>query len=255
MGIEAFAEAARLLLPDWHVSEVSDVEFLAPFKFYRNEPRSVRVEARLSPSADGLVADCRLMGSRVLHGRSEPQQTTHFTGRVSLRREATKAEPAEPPAAPGGPTADADAIYRVYFHGPAYRVLETAWRDNGLLVGRLPVELPANHAPADLAEAAAPRLVELCLQTAGVLEIGASGQMGLPRHIDRLRVLRPQRDADGRLFALVRGQPGAPGVYDATVVDESGSVMVELQGYRTETLGKVDDALRKPLAAVTVGDE
>src|SRR4029079_1692000 len=30
MGMEAFAEAARMLLPDWHVVALEDVEWLAP---------------------------------------------------------------------------------------------------------------------------------------------------------------------------------------------------------------------------------
>ena len=31
LGIEAFAEAARVLYPDWHVGALEDVAFLAPF--------------------------------------------------------------------------------------------------------------------------------------------------------------------------------------------------------------------------------
>ena len=49
MGIEAFAEAALCLLPGWHVAAIEDVNFLAPFKFYRNEPRTVTVEAVIHP--------------------------------------------------------------------------------------------------------------------------------------------------------------------------------------------------------------
>ena len=49
MGIEAFAEAALCLLPGWHVEAIEDVNFLAPFKFYRNEPRTVTVEAVIYP--------------------------------------------------------------------------------------------------------------------------------------------------------------------------------------------------------------
>ena len=41
MGIEAFAEAALWMLPGWHVEAIEDVNFLAPFKFYRNEPRTL----------------------------------------------------------------------------------------------------------------------------------------------------------------------------------------------------------------------
>ena len=42
MGVEAFAEAALCLLPGWHVEAIEDVNFLAPFKFYRSEPRTPR---------------------------------------------------------------------------------------------------------------------------------------------------------------------------------------------------------------------
>ena len=43
MGIEAFAEAAPCMLPGWHVEAVEEVNFLAPFKFYRNEPRTFTI--------------------------------------------------------------------------------------------------------------------------------------------------------------------------------------------------------------------
>ena len=53
MGIEAFAEAALCMLPGWHVEAVEDMNFLAPFKFYRNEPRTVTIGAVHSPHGDG----------------------------------------------------------------------------------------------------------------------------------------------------------------------------------------------------------
>ncbi|MGB7848172.1 MAG: SDR family NAD(P)-dependent oxidoreductase, partial [Candidatus Acidiferrum sp.] len=62
MGIEAFAEAALCLLPGWHVAAIENVNFIAPFKFYRNEPRTLTVEAAIYPQLDDLVADCRLTG-------------------------------------------------------------------------------------------------------------------------------------------------------------------------------------------------
>ena len=49
MGIEAFAEAACLLAPGWEVSAIEDVEFLDPFKWYRDEPRRVEVHVRAVP--------------------------------------------------------------------------------------------------------------------------------------------------------------------------------------------------------------
>jgi hypothetical protein len=50
MGMEGFAEAARMLLPGWHVVALEDVELLAPFKFYRDEPRTLELCARSWPA-------------------------------------------------------------------------------------------------------------------------------------------------------------------------------------------------------------
>jgi hypothetical protein len=75
MGIEGFAEAAHLLAPGWHVASVEDIELLAPFKFYRDEPRTLELRARVRDGGDGtLVADCRLVGRRTLTGAGEQER-------------------------------------------------------------------------------------------------------------------------------------------------------------------------------------
>ena len=65
MGMEGFAEAAHALLPGWEVVALEDVELLAPFKFYRDEPRTLELRALVRDGGDGtLVADCQLIGRR-----------------------------------------------------------------------------------------------------------------------------------------------------------------------------------------------
>ena len=65
MGMEGFAEAARALLPGWVVVALEDVDLLAPFKFYRDEPRTLELRALVRDGGDGtLVADCQLIGRR-----------------------------------------------------------------------------------------------------------------------------------------------------------------------------------------------
>ena len=98
---------------------------------------------------------------------------------------------------------DHDAVYRVYFHGPAYQVLDRAYRHNGELVGRFADDLPPDHEPLSEPTEAAPRLVELCFQTAGVLELGTAGRMALPTHVDRVSDL----PAPGRVRPALRGRP------------------------------------------------
>jgi len=247
MGLEAFAELATLLLPDWHVAAIEDVEFLAPFKFYRNEARVVTLSAICRPDGDSIVADCRLTGSRSLPNQPEPQVTTHFTGRVRLVSGSPEGIHASVPHPPNGAGVTAPDIYRIYFHGPAYQVLEHVWRDGATTVGLMAEALPDNHTPPQLATLMTPRLIELCFQTAGIWEIGTTGHMGLPLHIDRVSALRIPDASSGRLHAVVNPNTEA-GSFDARVLDANGNVCVDLHGYRTVELPTgIDAAARKPL--------
>ena len=73
MGMEAFAEAARLLAPDWQVAASKTWSFRAPFKFYRDEPRTLTITALLRPDGDDLVAECRLSAERAVPGADGPR--------------------------------------------------------------------------------------------------------------------------------------------------------------------------------------
>jgi len=253
MGIEAFAEAALCLLPGWHVAAVEDVNFMAPFKFYRNEPRTVTVKASIHPQWDScsqidnltLVADCRLTGSRSLPNQTEPQVTTHFTARVRLTKQMPQAVTMPPLGLPEGHAIEAADIYRLYFHGPAYQVVERAWWDGHRIIGLLAKGLPANHLPSELPTLTAPRLIELCFQTAGLWEMGTQGSMGLPQHIDCVSslLLRVPKPADGTLYAVVTSGQGH-GSFDAEVVDAKGNGYLQLRGYRTVVVPNIVNAER-----------
>ena len=232
MGIEAFAETARRMLPGWYVAEIENVNFLAPFKFYRNEPRTLTVEALIHPHRDGVVADCRLIGLRRLPNQTEPQRTTHFTARVWLTKQPPDVVTTSALTSPAGHIIEAADIYRLYFHGPAYQVLERVWWDGSRIVGLMAKNLPNNHQPSELPMLMAPRLIELCFQTAGVWEMGVESRMGLPQHIDRVSLLRSPDLAEGRLYAVVTPNQ-AQRSFDGEVMDLAGNRYVQLRGYRT----------------------
>ncbi|HEX2415215.1 MAG TPA: polyketide synthase dehydratase domain-containing protein, partial [Thermoleophilaceae bacterium] len=193
------------------------------------------------------VADCRLIGRRTLPGKGE-QETVHFTGRARL----TPGPPASPPegARPDGEPGAAgevnrDAVYEVYFHGPAYQVLERAWRADGGVVGRLVPDLPPAYEPSGDPTEIAPRLIELCFQTAGVWELGRSGRMALPTHVDRVVPFEGAAE-NGPMLAVVR--PGDGDGVDAEVLDEDGRVRMRLEGYRTVELpGSLDPGALDPI--------
>ena len=248
MGIEAFAEAALRMLPGWHIEAVDEINFLAPFKFYRNEPRAVTVEATIHPDGDGLVADCRLTGRRSLRNQTDPQITTHFTARVRLTRHSVAPGTAPAPLPPTRHVVEAADIYCLYFHGPAYRVLERAWWDGQRIIGLMAKGLPENHHPAELPTLMVPRLIELCFQTAGIWEMGTQGRMGLPLHVDSVSVSSGTTDfAATRLYAVVTPDAGQ-GSFDAQVVDAEGNRYVQFRGYRTVAAGSVAEAA--PLQAL-----
>jgi len=250
MGIEAFAEAALWMLPGWHVEFLEDVTFVSPFKFYRHEPRAVTVETAWHADGNAVVADCRLIGRRLLHNQTEPQVTTHFTGRVRLVRQLPDAVPGSALVAPSGSAIEAADIYRIFFHGPAYQVLERAWCDGNRVVGLMAKGLPANHHPAEKLTVVSPRLIELCLQTAGLWELTVQGRMGLPQHIRQVCLWETPDQATGRLYAVATADP-AQKSFDVEVLDEAGKRYARVSGYRTEALpNKVEaESLKKLRAA------
>ena len=172
--------------------------------------------------------------------------TTHFTGRVVLSPTVGDLGTMPPPI-PGGPAVAPDAIYRVYFHGPAYQVLAGVRRDGDATVGELATDLPTNHAPGSGPFAAVPRLVELCFQTAGVAELAAAGSLGLPRRVRRLQVAPAATETAARWAVVTAGEAGG---VDAVVVDGEGRVLVRLSGYETVALpGAATAELLAPLEA------
>jgi acyl carrier protein/NAD(P)-dependent dehydrogenase (short-subunit alcohol dehydrogenase family) len=243
MGTESFAELASLLAPGYHVAAISE-QFHSPFKFYRHEPRTLRLSARIMPGCDGeLVAHTAL---RSFTAPSRPglpaREDLHFTATVRLTAAPVSAPaPSELPASfmdgeQGVKEVEQAAIYKVYFHGPAYQVLERAFVSGGQTLGVMSAQLPPNSVPADAATLMAPRLIELCFQTAGIWEMANRGVMALPLGIGSVTVYRQPEQANGaRLYALVRAvDDGA--AFDARVLDDSGNVYVELHGYRTVQL-------------------
>jgi NAD(P)-dependent dehydrogenase (short-subunit alcohol dehydrogenase family) len=232
MGIEAFAEAALCVHPGWHVANIEEVNFLAPFKFYKDEPRTLLVQAMFRPEDDHIVSDCRLVGRRTLSGRNEVQETVHFTARVRLSKTPLAAKPGARPQLSPEMIVDSAKIYRVYFHGPAYQVLERAWFDGTRLIGELNAKLPINHQPSKLRTQMAPRLIELCFQTAGLWEMGANSKLGLPMRVDSVTTWKSPELGSGHFYAMVTPHP-EQGTFDAEVVDAEGNRYLQLDGYRT----------------------
>jgi acyl transferase domain-containing protein/acyl carrier protein len=251
MGAEAFAAVASLAAPGLHVAGVERMDFKAPVKFYRDEPRTVIVRAVIRRDGADLVADCAMACSRMLKGDEVPRWTTHFTGSVRLTRQEPQPEIDDSPTKSAAVRVGHADIYRVFPHGPAYQVLDEAWRCDGDAVGRLAEHLPPDHVPAGDPTTTEPRLAELCFQTVGIWDIGQAGQLALPSHADLIRTLHKPR-GEGPLFALVH--PVSDCSFDCRVVDSAGDVLVRIDGYRSTALpGAIADELQRAIRAAMRG--
>lgn len=232
MGTEAFAELAQTVAPEMHVTAVIAEDFHAPFKFYRLEPQTLILSGTAVPDGDDILVMTALHSRREL--KTGVQEKLHFTATVRMSKEAAVVEPVAftPPESLG---IGAEAIYNIYFHGPAYQVLEAVQVEGNRAIGLLAPNLPPHKNPAGMKEWMAPRLVELCFQTAGVWQIRAQGVMALPLAIGSVTAYKQESESDGRLYAIVEAVNGGD-AFNAQVVDETGQVYVSLAGYRTVAL-------------------
>ncbi|MGO9284859.1 MAG: SDR family NAD(P)-dependent oxidoreductase [Mycobacterium sp.] len=230
MGMEAFAEAARILAPDLYVAGVENVDFRTPLKFYRDEPRTVTITALLRPDGDDLVAECRLSAERTLPGAEEPQRTVHFTGSVRLTTDPPALDDGGVDSGDEARALTPDQVYRLYFHGPTYQVVGSAWKCGDGAAARLAADLPPQVEEQLLI---GPRLVELCFQTVGLFEAGTEGRLALPLHVDAVRLNGRPAERAG-LVATAR--PDGHGGFTCTVRDDAGALVLRVDGYRTVPL-------------------
>jgi hypothetical protein len=129
-------------------------------------------------------------------------------------------------------------------------VVQKAWWDGKQMVGLMADKLSSNHCPPELVTSAAPRVIELCFQTAGIWEMGLDSRMGLPLHIDRL-TLSPKITelAASPLYAVVTRKPDQSS-FDAEIVDANGNRYVRFTGYHTISVpDSIDSQKLKALQA------
>jgi hypothetical protein len=115
------------------------------------------------------------------------------------------------------------------------------------MTGRLAAELPPAVAPAAARLITAPRLLELCFQTAGVVELGASGRLALPARVRQVDIHQPASDTAPCVAVIARSDAGG---FDAEVVGDDGIRVMEVRGYETvEVPLSIDDRLLDPFRA------
>ena len=259
MGIEGFAVAAQHVASAlgsdkgaFRVEQLADIAFLTPFKFYRDEARTITWKAQVVREAHGLVAHVSLE-SYVKRANNRVDHMQHFRGKVHLVPASQPMESCEgkPPHWNGAYTVLAADIYKLYFHGPSFQVLEGVQKDGDTVLGKLNKQIPS--LTGDRQEMlSVPLLVELCFQTAGIWEAGQNGALSLPQSLAALRLYENKVNGVA-IFAEVKPLQNKEGglYFDARVIDSRGRVYLEIDHYTTSRLPYgVEKNLLAPISAL-----
>jgi NAD(P)-dependent dehydrogenase (short-subunit alcohol dehydrogenase family)/acyl carrier protein len=242
IGIQGFSTAAKHVASvlasgkkGFEVGRLEDIQFLAPFKFYDNKPRTIIWTALPLLEGEDLVVKVTLESDiRRVDGRID--HTLHFSGLVYLaENQPVEKTDANPPTWGKKKAVSAEDIYRLYFHGPSFQVLDAAQSYRSNILGRLKKDLLID-ASGKLGPLSTPLLIELCFQTAGLWEAGATGTLALPASVGKLTVYpRPMNGVP--IYAEVKPREcGGKLAFDARVLDSKGNVFVEVEDYRTSPL-------------------
>jgi NAD(P)-dependent dehydrogenase (short-subunit alcohol dehydrogenase family) len=240
MGVELFARAASAVASHKHVVGARNIHFEAPFKCYRDEPRKATITVRVVETASGTQALCEFTSAIVIKGSNKPAEIKrHYAATLVLEDTLPKAAQEQPLAQDDNKgKVSHDDIYQAYFHGDAFRVLAlgTVASDSPTQLGILRQPLPCLFTSEEIHAITAPRLLELCFQTAGLIEIGLTKKLGLPSSIESLEFFETADDK-GPSRAQVRFSEHQGNMrFEAVVLSDDGRKLMQVSGYRTSAI-------------------
>jgi malonyl CoA-acyl carrier protein transacylase len=233
-GLEAFAEAASLLVPEGtRYLGAEDVQFALPLKQLKTQPVTARIHCEVAPG-DGKETRvaCRLTTQFVgPDGKPHGEPRLHFQATVRFGAGRTA-----PHATAPVPTADLPRarIYPPFFHGPGFQVLASAGpleKDSAVAAYREPTEAHFAAGPARFTSN--PMLVEALFQVCGLGAMASARVMALPAGIERVDLYHAGPAAqEVRLVGHFMGRtPEGLRKFDAQAVAKDGTVLLRLQGY------------------------
>jgi NAD(P)-dependent dehydrogenase (short-subunit alcohol dehydrogenase family)/3-hydroxymyristoyl/3-hydroxydecanoyl-(acyl carrier protein) dehydratase len=232
MGLETFAEAAAIVTGA-APKALTNVRFAVPIKLLRNKAADVRIKA--AAAGDGV--EMRIESDFVSpKGLRLGQTRTHFRA-VSAADAASSWTQDKRPVLPRTVKykADAAAIYKTYFHGPSFQVL-----DGVISVDKTSVLAVFKRPAAPLWKQGSQKLVfhplvfEALFQACGWRDIQFDRTMALPDAVGAAIVYNHEPQDPDKLFLYGefkgRTEDGRS-LYDAWAFDADFNLAAELRGY------------------------
>jgi malonyl CoA-acyl carrier protein transacylase len=234
MGVELMTEAARLLHPELELVGIESVEFLKALKLHRGEPADVTIVAEAGKTPGEVV--CRVETRRTAKtGRTI--EVLHYRAVVMLAERVERA-PMPLTISPDqtltvGP--DRDAIYERMFHTEVFEVLERVpfVGERAVIAhGRQPAGKLSDRG-ANAHFAAAPFVIEMGLQAAGLWGMVHQAYSYLPVEIGRVQYQGEHRQGDAVVLRVAIREGSAEHVIaDVEARSEDGSFVLVLTGVK-----------------------
>jgi len=233
MGLELLAQASGQLLPQRCGLTASSIWVQVPCIIAGTSRRTIELRVVRDRDTTDTVA------TALVSAQANAADTTHLSAcfRPSLPTAAATSSCASLlKQVDAKHQIDARAIYDLYFHGPSLRVIDHAWRHGSVVISRMAACLPASQRQTEPFLRIQPLLVELGLQTAGLLALALSGTMRIPHRIDIVENGAHQwNPTDHPTYAIARASSNADAM-DIDITDHVGLVLLTIRGYRTVPL-------------------
>lgn len=121
-------------------------------------------------------------------------------------------------------------VYKVLFHGPAFQVVDSVWFDGRDMFGKGHIPMPSLR-KEPVVELLPIRVIELCLQTSGMLDIALDGMMSVPKGI-RSVSLYTHSMTESVYTKAVKTELGN----NILAYNRQGELLVAIEGYETKEI-------------------
>jgi NAD(P)-dependent dehydrogenase (short-subunit alcohol dehydrogenase family)/phosphopantetheinyl transferase/acyl carrier protein len=236
IGLEWMVAVARMTAPAAGYAGVEDVRFESPVKLHGDE--AVAIEIRAEPLGDGAVRATLASRRKAKTGRE--LHTVHFSAVVQL--EGMPLLPKLRPSFLPEESIPAREIYRRFFHGPGFQVLE---RVEALARGGLLARARVEHATLGEGLHTAPLVLEAAFQAAGLQRLVVDDLLALPASIDAVEQVREAKDGEDLHVAVDRRETPQGPVFDIDVDGSEGRVLT-VRGFRMAERGPLPPGDRFP---------
>jgi len=227
VGVELMVAAAQLIHPGLAFGGLSDIVFNTPVKMHRGEAVDLQV---IATPLNVHTTECTLFSERTLK-TGKRLRTAHFTGIIWLGKGP------EIPALEENETANGDlnaeAIYRRFFHGKGFQVLESA---HNILPTSMDCSGAVSHTAMGERLASQPLVLEAAFQGAGLHTMITEGVLALPAGIRAM--VQETQVIEGQALSLRVQRRGED--YDVDVLQEE-NILLKLRGFSMAQLGPLPE--------------